>query len=1133
MPPLIPKHFHNLRMTKGKSKKELLTEQIAAAVGAGREVAVETVDFSDPNRPKTCLEVDFPIIPINQIAAIEGNAGKPIYQMSKWWARRRSSVFRSMLLAAAMRAPADESQAAKAVWEVYYANHQKRGALRHLKVAEPFMGGGTTIVEGSRLGMQMFGCDLNPVAWFVVKNEMAPVDLAEVKRLLADIEAEVKPLIMPYYACDGPDGEKGKWFRRAGTKKCEQKLTQSDLLGAAMTESPATEDEWEELPASFDIFSVPWPERRNYRYEGPEIIYTFWAKHGPCQRAGCGHRTPIMKTPVVAIKTLTVDAWPDWECRDCGKKFDVERHAARMAPDAPLFVAPDEKPFAVMDSAGRFTCPHCGKTRQDAKALAENNSSELGKAKNKKVELTLLIHPQWLEGCPKCDEQGREYGGSATDSVEATTRWNNARAAKLRLLEVRGVLPEQVTCPETKVTFYTDIRGGTAPLKKNKRDELVTEKSAFACATDGTPNDVQESVKVTGKPAPMAAYIVHAYSYRRDSLGFPYSGRFFAPASDTRRTSAAASEWTARKDNDLRGFWPTSAVLVGEEIGPHDVQGHQLTHWWRLFAPLQLLSIAQILKSIVTNPNASWQARECVLDAFQQYLRNQNLFCFYDRDYDKLVPAFSSSNFQPKSHVCENGVFSPLGRGNWRSCWEGVIEGHEWALNPWEAASTDELTKADQNLAKKLDGKSMKVACHDSVLAAGALVCGSATELESIATDSCDLVVTDPPFGNLVQYAELADFFYVWLRLALKGRYPQHFEQNYTPKTLEAVANRFRQPKDPNAFYQRVLTDSWREAFRVLKPGGILAFTFHHSEDEPWVGVLESLFDAGFYLEATYPIRSDETKGDGEFGSKQIEYDIIHVCRKRMAEPQPISWARLRRQITEDVRRLKTLLSQHQQEGLPAADLQVIKRGKALEYFSRHYGKVYVEQGREFTLREALVGINLLLDDDTATTGGPEAPPANAEPYTRQFFRLFYETTQVPRDQMQKFLRGTGIAPSDFEERGWCAEKNKVFTLTPPVELARAWKGASRKGMARDFDQTMFLVGGCVAGSNLRVTDTLDSPNFAPHPATDELVGWLARHGGTEEIKHAAQRARTIYRDWLSANKLKVEEQMRLFDLEG
>src|SRR5450631_4048846 len=172
--------------TKGKSKKELRIEQIAAAVGAGREVSVETVDFSDPNRPKTCLEVDFPIIPINQISQIEGNAGKPIYQMSKWWARRRSSVFRAMLLAGAMKAPEDPAQAAKLVWDVYYANHQKKGALKDIKVADIFMGGGTTIVEGSRLGMQMYGCDLNPVAWFIVKNEMAKVDPAEVQAFLAE-----------------------------------------------------------------------------------------------------------------------------------------------------------------------------------------------------------------------------------------------------------------------------------------------------------------------------------------------------------------------------------------------------------------------------------------------------------------------------------------------------------------------------------------------------------------------------------------------------------------------------------------------------------------------------------------------------------------------------------------------------------------------------------------------------------------------------------------------------------------------------------------------------------------------------------------------------------------------------------
>ncbi len=96
----------------------------------------------------------------------------------------------------------------------------------------------------------------------------------------------------------------------------------------------------------------------------------------------------------------------------------------------------------------------------------------------------------------------------------------------------------------------------------------------------------------------------------------------------------------------------------------------------------------------------------------------------------------------------------------------------------------------------------------------------------------------------------------------LRKDYPEHFTSEYTPKALEAVANEARHPDEADTFYQRILTDCWREAFRVLKPGGILTFTFHHSEDEPWVGVLESLFDAGFYLEATYPIRSDETKGE-------------------------------------------------------------------------------------------------------------------------------------------------------------------------------------------------------------------------------------------------------------------------------
>lgn len=61
----------------------------------GKAIRLPVPDFSDPDRLPVCLEVDFPIAPINTISKLEGNAGKPIYQMSKWWARRGSSVFRA------------------------------------------------------------------------------------------------------------------------------------------------------------------------------------------------------------------------------------------------------------------------------------------------------------------------------------------------------------------------------------------------------------------------------------------------------------------------------------------------------------------------------------------------------------------------------------------------------------------------------------------------------------------------------------------------------------------------------------------------------------------------------------------------------------------------------------------------------------------------------------------------------------------------------------------------------------------------------------------------------------------------------------------------------------------------------
>ena len=747
----------------------------------------------------------------------------------------------------------------------------------------------------------------------------------------------------------------------------------------------------------------------------------------------------------------------------------------------------------------------------------------LGKGKNKKVELSLLVHPQWLAGEAGRDVAGRPYGGAAQDDAAATARWDVARAAQIRLLEVRGALPDEVTDPDTGVTFAPDK--GTVP-----------KRSHYACAACGTVQDVLDTVKASGKTGPMAAYAVQGYAPKRAGAGRPYGGRFFASFDSrlVRQYDAACAEWETRKDADLRDYWPRSAVPYGfmTGIANGDIRaGHGFTHWWTMFNPRQLLVHTQLLKAIVETGEYVPAVRDYVLGAFQNYLRNQNMFAFWHMKLDKLAPSMSNSNFHPKNNVVEVGTFSPMGYGPWSSTVEVLFKGREWAQFPWEAVSAAGLQRQDAALAAAISGKSEKVFPADPLQGA-TLSCGSSTELASLASGSLDLVITDPPFGGLLHYSELSDFFYVWLRLALKDKYPDYFTADYTPKSLEAVANRAREPEDPDGFYQRLLTQCWREAYRILKPGGILAFTFHHSEDEPWVAVLESLFNAGYYLEATYPIRSDETKGEGEFGSKTIEYDIIHVCRKRTEEPKPVSWGRMRREVMADVRQLQAMLENHAKEGLPAADIQVIRRGKALEYFSRHYGKVYVDEGRILSVGEALLGINQLIDEDAGQV--QDWPPGNVEPMTRQFLRIFGTSAALPRDQVQKFLRGTGITPEDFVQRGWCDEAKKIFTRTQPLAFAQAWKGKHKYRLSADLDQALMLMGACHEGSGINALDTLNNDNFKPHIALKPLLEWMQHYAPDVEAREAATKACKIFNQWLPRRKNgQAPQQRSLFDDDG
>jgi putative DNA methylase len=242
------------------------------------------------------------------------------------------------------------------------------------------------------------------------------------------------------------------------------------------------------------------------------------------------------------------------------------------------------------------------------------------------------------------------------------------------------------------------------------------------------------------------------------------------------------------------------------------------------------------------------------------------------------------------------------------------------------------------------------------------LLCQDSSRMVQIPESSVDAVITDPPYFDNVQYSELADFFYVWLRLALKDRYPA-FAPELTPKRAEVVANRERGKSADS--YLDGLAAVLRECSRVLKDDGLLVFTFHHKDPTAWASVLQAVLDAGFSVRATYPVLAEMGRSVHIQGQEAMEYDAIIVCRKR--EPAPaIEWQELEEQIWQRARETQTQLAQVNGT-VSKMETAVIVMGKCLEFFSRHYPHV-VRDGVPVSATEAITSMRSLIDEMTALT---------------------------------------------------------------------------------------------------------------------------------------------------------------------
>lgn len=241
------------------------------------------------------------------------------------------------------------------------------------------------------------------------------------------------------------------------------------------------------------------------------------------------------------------------------------------------------------------------------------------------------------------------------------------------------------------------------------------------------------------------------------------------------------------------------------------------------------------------------------------------------------------------------------------------------------------------------------------------LTLGSATALPDVADKSLAAVVVDPPYDDNVQYSELADFFYVWLKRTLGHRHPDWFATYLSDHDEEAVVNvsRFREGKEKaaaakqkaRAHYRELMTGTFRECHRILHDDGVLTVMFTHKKQEAWEALFTSLIRSGFTITATWPVKTESEHSLHQARKNAAQSTVFLVARKR--DPNAGTGYFDRAMQSEIRKRAESAADRLQKEGLNAVDQLVGSFGPALEVYSR-YDEVRTDTGDEVGVDRAI-----------------------------------------------------------------------------------------------------------------------------------------------------------------------------------
>ena len=411
-----------------------------------------------------------------------------------------------------------------------------------------------------------------------------------------------------------------------------------------------------------------------------------------------------------------------------------------------------------------------------------------------------------------------------------------------------------------------------------------------------------------------------------------------------------------------RARWETANILPSEgipEVGNKTDTPRQygMPTWREMFGSRQQLAhgyCVQAYQELVDTEADAGRLDDmrrvawgCVALALDKMLNRNSLLTRWDGGTSKVAGTFDSHDFGMKWSYSEmpvaiEGLGLEWALDDVKECIGGLAEmaGHSTGKQPAKSAG-----------AKLLDTSAKPVA---SAVAPPSTVTNSDARMLDLDDASVDAVVFDPPYHNNVNYAELSDFFYVWLkRTAGYALDDGLFADHLTDKVNEAIASpaRFKQQAEvANAGtrgrgritpaqlatedYQVKMDEIFRECRRVIKPDGIMVVMFTHRSNDAWNAMTIGLMEAGFNITRTWPVKTEAESSMHIRDKAAARSTILLVCRPAERR-SPKAWHEVAQDIAESVRADLTQLEGY---GLSTVDIYLAAYGPALQVISENWG---------------------------------------------------------------------------------------------------------------------------------------------------------------------------------------------------